>query len=1355
LYATALIHPTGTHVKSYTKPLIRQKINSLSHLVFASIGLIICLPVTAYAIPSPELVIGSVSSLGQVFAVGFAMVSGLGAIVATKLGFSPRKGTTTKYPIRLIGVLAVITLGLLTLNYWQYNTQKSADLARLQATLVRPAQFSGTEINDISLKETSYSRQLDHPQGISTSEAAALLAQGNTAFYDIRETGENAMGTLPGATHIRFPDFLQSRPANGNQPVVLFCHNGNRSSETCEKLAAMGIDCRFISGGIEKWIVEGNGFSDADVKTLSDLRAIPDYPNKDVLLTTDGFKSLLDTEDLQIVDARYPGDFDTGHLPNAVNIPIRKLTTTDLMDRIDALDPAKPTIAACYDRRSCFMGQVLGLELAQKGFDFRGRYTLPWEFFIPPAPKPHIQSWQAAQQIGLWDQTISVVAAALLRIHAHSHILWGLLGLSLLTRLLILPVALKSERDQIITAETADALSAVKEKLADDPIRKARAVQAFYADKGLTPMRNLTALLFLPVMMIGVSAAQEASASLQVPFLWMSDLGLPDPTYIMPTLFTVLAGIYLVWAVAKTRQTVIWLGLGLPTLFAMVYGLSAAANAYLCCSLTLLLVQRAYVTGMFARLQQRIAERVHTAALSKLPRGVVPMGFTEELEFAGNKALRLSVLKNAGLPVPSGVVVRSEAIADFREMSSPQKDAFAAQLWALAGEQPCAVRSSASNEDGEEQSFAGVFDSVLNITAATMRDALEEVIASFTSARAASYDSAATDENAGNILVQQMVPSEYAGVLFTQDPTAPGMVMVEWVNGCGDDLVSGRVTPISLRFGRYSGLPAEDDQDQTLDLTPLLELGREIEDIFGCPQDVEWAYADGQFQIVQSRDITTLNLGTEEEKARLNEWRSLLDRYGASDPEQIILEQDEMSEVLPRPTPLSFSLMGRIWAPGGSVDLACRELGVPYGLPEGLDGHMVNLFGKTYVDVALKQGMTLNLSASKAKQLRNKARPMIDQFHNKVMPDLAERLSVWQALDYAALPLPELLNTIDKLLQLLVRDIYVEAEKINILAGFTMGEATAVAQADPSLRAKLMRAELPHAPSSLIASCKGKSAKTKALQLMGHRSIFDYELSSPRYKEAPALLWSLLDASNDVVSGTVSPANLPVEESNMLELAVAFQDLKEQAKHEALRVFAEIRRAVLALGHLSKLDELIFHLTLEELMEADWSQPTHLRELTQLRKDQADLLKKSAPSAVSLTLRDCELLSLGKQRFANDGFLGGTCVAGDGSVTGRVFWVEDDISVDPATFDGFCDGDILVCRMINPAWLPWVQRSGAVLSEVGGWLSHMAIVAREKDILMLVACKGLDQFETGSQIKTCNDGSIELVQTADVEAISA
>ncbi|MCD9149677.1 PEP/pyruvate-binding domain-containing protein [Pseudophaeobacter flagellatus] len=1272
------------------------------------------------------------------------MMSGLGAVVATKLGFKTKDtGQAARYPARLILTLVALVTLFGAANYWQYTARKNADLARLQATLVRPAQFDGTKIKDDTLKETSFSKQTDNPLAISTQEAAALLAAGDTAFFDIRESGENAMGTLPGAAHIRFPDFLQSRPLQPGQKAVVFCHNGNRSSETCAQLAKLGIDCSFIAGGIEKWIVEGRPFSDTAVETLADLRAIPDYPNKDTLLSTADFTTLLETDDLQIVDTRYPGDFASGHLPGAINIPIRALTTDELRQSIAQLQD-KPTLAACYDRRSCFMGQVLGLELSQQGIDYRGRYTLPWEYFIPPPPKPHVQAWLADQQSTYWQKTISLLAQALIWSHERSHLLLGLFALSLLTRILILPVALKSERDQITTQASAKELERLKADLADDPVRRARAIQAFYATKGLTPLRNLSALLFLPVMMLGVSAAGEASSLVPISLLWIPDLGQPDPLLLLPLMFCALAAIYLVWAVAKTaRQVKLWLLIGVPVLFAMVFGLSAAANAYLCFSLSLLLLQRAYVTGLHQRLHHGIARGAHQARLARLPAGVVPLGYSEELATAGNKALRLSLLKNAGLPVPGGVVLRHEAIAAYQRMNRSQKDAFAEEIWHLAGTKLCAVRSSASNEDGADQSFAGVYESELDVTAQTMRRALDRVIASFSSDRAASYDQATNGENAANILVQQMVQADYAGVLFTQDPTAPGMTMVEWVRGCGDDLVSGRVTPVSLRFGRCTGLAAVPDQDDTLDLAPLLALGQEIERIFGCPQDVEWAYTDGQFQIVQSRDITTLALGPKVEQIRLDEWRDLLDRFGSADPEQVILEQDEMSEVLPRPTPLSFSLMTRLWAPGGSVDLACRDLGVPYGLPEGGDGHLVNLFGKTYVDAALKQQMTLKLSATKAKQLRRQAEPQIAHFRTKVMSDLADRLQLWQAVDYSALTPQKLVQSLQVLQNLFVDEAYVEAEKINILAGFTMGEASTATAGDPALRTHLMQADLPHAPSALLASCTGVAARDQAMALMGHRAMFDYELSSPRYSEAPALLWPLLE--NQMPSGTRSahlPAELPNHLKESISLALRLQDLKEQAKHESLRILAELRRAFQALGQMSGLGDLIFYLTLDEIQQGNWTTPEALHLQAQNRKLHEDMRKRAAPTQVQLTLRDCELLSLGAQIEQEVGALGGTCVAGNGRVTGRAFWLADETSTDPASFDGFQDGDILVCRMINPAWLPYVQRSGAVLSEVGGWLSHMAIVAREKHILMLVACKGLGQIETGARITVDEDGSI-------------
>ncbi|WP_254054564.1 PEP/pyruvate-binding domain-containing protein [Roseovarius sp. EL26] len=1321
----------------------------LNHLgLIALVCMVMLTPKPAFAIPSPELVIGSVSSLSQVFAVAFATLTGTATLFARRFGYTPAsKGGTRRYPIRLILSLVGIVVALGALNMWQHQTQKSENQTRLQATLVRPAQFDGQAIKDKNLKETNFSKQSTSPLAITTQVAQRLLTQDSTtttAFFDVREAGEHRMGTLPGAQHVRFPDFLQSDLAFEGKQVVLFCHNGNRSSETCAELAARGIDCRFIAGGIEKWIVEGKPFSDKAVKTLSDLRAIPNYPNKNVLIGTKQFKELTTKSDLQIVDTRYPGDFATGHLPGAINIPIRALPTDELKKRIAQLQD-KPTIAACYDRRSCFMAQVLGLEMSEAGIDFQGRYTTPWEFFIPPKPKPHVEAWLAAQQATLWDKAVGALASALTWVGKHSHFVVGLLMLSLLSRLLVLPIALKSERDQITTAQHANEFTTLKQKLRHDPVRKARAVQQFYTDNGLTPMRNLTALLFLPIMMLGLSATGQAGKNTTDHFLWIQQLGLPDSTYALPILFSALGGVYLHWAVAKTRrQAMIWWAIGTPLLFALTCGLSAAGNIYLCISLILLLIQRAYVTGFPGRMSRKFEEFSQYRVDSRLPKGVIPLRLSASLQGSGNKSYRLSLLKNAGLPVPDGLVIRSSAIAQFGAMSDADKTAFASKIWRQVGPNPCAVRSSAASEDGADNSYAGVFDSVLDVTEHSLRAALDTVIASFSSQRAASYDNNGPVVHDGNILVQRMISPDYAGVMFTQDPTAPGLMMIELVKGNGDDLVSGRVTPQSLRFGRHS-LAAIDTKLTPMDLTPLIMLGHQIETLIGCPQDIEWAYANGTFHIVQSRDITTLAARDPAQLARNAEWQRILATYKDAPADAVILEQDEMSEVLPQPTPLSFSLMSRIWSPGGSVDLACRALGVGYNLPEGPPEYLVNLFGRTYVDQQLKTGLTLRLSKPKARQLRKMAPQIITEFRTKFIPKLANDLAYWQALDFAALPQKQLIETITALQDKLVTEVYVEAEKINIIAGFTLNEAETLAIHDAEIHERLQHPVLHHTPIRLIDACAAlppAEQKPALLAQMGHRAIFDYELSIPRYNETPALLWPLLDSAMPLAA---NEAGAPVlNPDNPVDLAVAYQDLKEQAKHEALKTFAQLRRAIVALSDKADLSDLIFQLEMDELETLDDIDPAIIRSKTQHRKDQAALLRQHAPSQISLTLQDCERLSapsLAGCDHDQEG-MGGTCVAGSQAIKARVFHITDETRIDASVFDGFEDGDIIVCRMVNPAWLPWVQRAGGVLSEIGGWLSHMAIVARERDILMLVGCTHMDQLHSGMIVQVELDGSI-------------
>jgi rhodanese-related sulfurtransferase len=514
----------------------------------------------AQAIPSPELVIGSISSLAQLGTLAAALFGGGAVAIGARAGL--RRGTgNSRRLVRVALVLFGIAAVLGGLNIYQFMEHRAQVAARLQATLVRPSRLPGEKVLDPTLRQISFSEQLSHPLGISSDEAAGLLSRGDTVFLDVRERGENEMGTLPGAVHVRFPDLHSSGIDLTGKKVVLLCHNGNRSFETCERLAAMGIDCSFIRGGIEKWIVEGRPFTDPKVGTLSNLRSLPAFPNSATLLDTGQARQLIEDDKATVIDVRYPGAFEMAHLPGAINIPIRATASDELARRIAELPKDRPVVAACYDRRSCFSSQVLGLEMARAGFDFRGRYTLPWEYFKAKPAKPHIAAWLAEQRRGPWQRGIDIVAGWLKSLDHQIGLVLAILLAAIASRLLVLPISLKAERDQIVMRAQADAFAELKSSLKHDPKRMARAIKGFYAEHDLTPMRNLLALAFLPLMAVTLSAVEKAAGTSNASFAWLSTLSERDSTLLVPLAFGLLAGAYLDLVLAKTarHRLAVWL----------------------------------------------------------------------------------------------------------------------------------------------------------------------------------------------------------------------------------------------------------------------------------------------------------------------------------------------------------------------------------------------------------------------------------------------------------------------------------------------------------------------------------------------------------------------------------------------------------------------------------------------------------------------------------------------------------------------------------------------------------------------------------------------------------------------------
>jgi pyruvate,water dikinase len=211
----------------------------------------------------------------------------------------------------------------------------------------------------------------------------------------------------------------------------------------------------------------------------------------------------------------------------------------------------------------------------------------------------------------------------------------------------------------------------------------------------------------------------------------------------------------------------------------------------------------------------------------------------------------------------------------------------------LGDDVPVAVRSSATAEDLAGASFAGQQETFLNVAGEeALLDAVRDCWSSLFTAQAIFYRCQRgfdDREVSMGVVVQKMVNAEKSGVSFTVDPVLRNrsQMVIEAVWGLGEGVVSGEITPDHHKLDRETceilfefvpdkkimfcrdaaggvvklPVPADKVSARVLsddELRQLVELGNQIEEHFGCPQDIEWGVKDGTIHLLQSRPITCL-----------------------------------------------------------------------------------------------------------------------------------------------------------------------------------------------------------------------------------------------------------------------------------------------------------------------------------------------------------------------------------------------------------------------------------------------------------------------------------------------------------------
>ena len=410
----------------------------------------------------------------------------------------------------------------------------------------------------------------------------------------------------------------------------------------------------------------------------------------------------------------------------------------------------------------------------------------------------------------------------------------------------------------------------------------------------------------------------------------------------------------------------------------------------------------------------RLAEVVKGAGVRVPPFFAVSVyGFKQFMEATGTQDLVNQMLWSSDLADShslrsfSDVVTTAILAADVPPQLGAELLAAYRKLQAgVPGMRGAAVRSSAVVEDAES-SFAGQFESVLNVREDGLLDAYKRVVASKYRPEALKY--ALTrgfidDDVTMPVLVMAMVPARAAGVAYTRAPDRPECAMVTAVPGLAQSLVDGRVIPdtflveehparvvetvpglrsFTLRCAEDEGLVEERDEAGEGALAVDGETARNVartawmlERHFGAPQDVEWAIdGGGTLFVVQTRPlhVSAMYAHGSGDDTRVEGYRVLVrDAARASAgvaagpvfrladltrgddvPEGVVL-------VVPITSPRLAGVLGRVAAvvaaagsPTGHMATVAREFEVPclVGAPAAMtaleDGQLVTVDGWT------------------------------------------------------------------------------------------------------------------------------------------------------------------------------------------------------------------------------------------------------------------------------------------------------------------------------------------------------------------------------------------------------------------------
>jgi phosphohistidine swiveling domain-containing protein len=745
----------------------------------------------------------------------------------------------------------------------------------------------------------------------------------------------------------------------------------------------------------------------------------------------------------------------------------------------------------------------------------------------------------------------------------------------------------------------------------------------------------------------------------------------------------------------------------------------------------------------------------------------------------GHKAKNLSLLLKQGFAVPRGFVLTSRTQAQIADEKLKES------IDSLGGF-PVAVRSSSNLEDLDSASFAGLYESYLNVNSLEeLRRRIEDCFQSSSSQRVSDYlekkgiDSSHTKMEMG-VLVQKMVNAKYSGVAFTLNPISgdSSEILVEYIEGLGEKLVSGQVTPKSISIDldkKSSPRPAPFDLDS---------LEREllkVQAIFGKPQDVEWAInQDDKLYILQSRAITSsqflkncdeftnadLKDGGVSSKVCTPMMYSLY-QIGMKNSLPNYLNQVGLGRFSGKEDWLIFKY-GRVYWNAGLVKRALmqipdfdeeefdKDLGIskdygqsgPIKTPLTLKSLIRALPCLFKVNREYKTCLDLEKTSGQEFERQNKQwLKTISNFNNiedEEFFHLFNEMKESFFSHYEPLYLRTVYNNAN-----FQTDFKSFLKKIESKTHEKTNYLHLIDHIESISHMQIYR-DLVHLKDLVATHGKthpqANKARDKFFERHYHHGQSELDITVPRWGETPEIIDTLLEevsykhsSHQDLYRKELARLNHAIHKNchfierillrsrlkTMAEKARQFIQVRESFRERSTKAYFIVRKFLLEAGKRLELGDDIFFYRIEEV-----GRIKVVKKIIESRRLRYHGYRNfEAPNEFGNGVIQTQLESLTEQRDGQIYYRGIACSSGSYSGKVRVITdLKDEGKLLP--------GDILVTKFTDPGWTPLLSKAGAVVTEVGGVLSHAAVIAREYGIPAVLNIPSITKILNEGQMAT-------------------